>query len=79
MQTKIQKWTRYLVLRIQKFLAQVAGVKYGKKVDLSTDEGKTVITPQKSSELQLDDLLKGVTRKNTHKEIETGFAVGREI
>ena len=44
----------------------------------SIDEGKIVIDPHGEPEYKLEDLLKGITEKNRHDEIDTGDAVGRE-
>ena len=79
MQTKIQKWGNSLALRIPKAFAQEAHVAYGTLVDLSVDDGKIIIDPNTEKEYQLDDLLKGVTTQNRHREMETGDAVGREV
>lgn len=78
MQTKIKKWGNSLAVRIPKAFVKEAGVEDGTTVDLSIDDGKIVIDPQKKGEYELDELLKGVTRKNIHSEVETGDPVGRE-
>ena len=51
----------------------------GHAVDLSVDDGKIVIDPHTEPEYRLEDLLKGVTKRNLHAEVETGEAVGREV
>jgi antitoxin component of MazEF toxin-antitoxin module len=53
-------------------------VVYGTAVDISADSGKIVIHPRVEPEYRLEDLLKGVTKRNIHAEVETGEAVGRE-
>lgn len=40
---------------------------------------RIVIDPCVAPEYKLNELLKGVTSKNTHAEVETGGAVGKEI
>lgn len=79
MQTKIQKWGNSLAVRIPKAFVQEAGVAYGMRVDLCVDEGRIVIDPRVDPEYRLEDLLKGVTTKNAHAEVETGKAVGKEL
>ncbi len=79
MQTKIQKWGNSLAVRIPKAFVKEAHVAYGTPVDLSVEDGKIVIDPHSEPEYNLDDLLKGVTKRNLHAEIETGDAVGREV
>ena len=79
MQTKIQKWGNSLAVRIPKAFVKEAHVAYGTSVDLTVDDGKIVIDPHPEPEYRLEDLLKGVTRRNVHAEVRTGEAVGREI
>ena len=79
MQTKIQKWGNSLAVRIPKAFVEEAHVAYGTSVDLTVDDGKIVIDPHPEPEYRLEDLLKGVTGRNVHAEVETGEAVVREI
>ena len=78
MQTKIQKWGNSLAVRIPKPFVKEANIAYGTSVDLSVDEGKIVITPTINQQYELDELLKGINKKNIHAEINTGNAVGQE-
>jgi antitoxin MazE len=78
MQTKIQKWGNSLGLRIPKSFAEEAGVEAGSEVDLSMEEGNLVVRPRRSPRYELQELLRAVTAKNVHKEVETGEPVGRE-
>jgi antitoxin MazE len=79
MQTKIQKWGNSLAVRIPKAFVKEAHVAYGTTVDLSVDHGKIVVDPHPEPEYSLEELLKGVTKRNRHAEVETGRAVGREV
>lgn len=79
MQTRIQKWGNSLAVRIPKAFVKEARVACGTSVDISVDNGKIVIDPHTEPEYRLEDLLKGVTRRNIHAEVDTGEAVGREI
>jgi antitoxin MazE len=79
MQTKVQKWGNSLAVRIPKTFVKEAHVEYGTTVDLFVDDGKIVIDPHVEREYRLEDLLKGVTRRNLHAEVKTGKAVGREV
>ena len=78
MQTKIQKWGNSLGLRIPKSFAEEAGVEAGSEVDLSVEDGDLVARPLRSPRYELKDLLRAVTSKNVHKEVESGEPVGRE-
>ncbi len=80
MQAKIQKWGNSLAVRIPKAFIEEAHVAYGTPVDLSVIDGKIVIEPcHAEPKERLEDLLKGVTERNIHAEVETGKAVGREV
>lgn len=79
MQTKIQKWGNSLAIRIPRTFVKEAHVAYGTTVDLSMDDGKIVIAPVTDPEFHLDDLLSGITDDNTHREIDTGNPVGKEV
>jgi antitoxin MazE len=79
MHTTIQKWGNSLAVRIPKAFVKEAHVAYGTPVDLSVDDGKIVIDPRTEPEYRLEDLLKGVTKRNLHAEVDTGKAVGREV
>lgn len=79
MQTRIQKWGNSLGLRIPRSFALEAGVGAGSEVDLSVQDGDLVIRPARRRTYQLKDLLRRVTAKNVHAEVDAGRPVGREI
>jgi antitoxin MazE len=79
MTTTIQKWGNSLAVRIPKALARDIQLENGSVVNLAVREGKVIIEPAKKPKYQLDDLLKGVTKKNSHRSVDTGPAVGREV
>lgn len=80
MQTRILKWGNSLGLRIPKSFAELAGVSAGSEVDLLVEDGELIVRPRRSREVRyrLQGLLKKVTARNVHREIETGKPVGRE-
>jgi len=55
-----------------------ASIAYGTSIDLSVNDGKIVITPINSQKYELDNLLKGINKKNIHAETITGDTAGRE-
>jgi len=79
MQTRIQKWGNSLGLRIPKAFAEEAGVQAGSEVDLSVEDGDLIIRPTRLPKYELRILLRRVTAKNVHDEVETGEPVGREV
>jgi len=78
MQTKVQKWGNSLGLRIPKSFAEQAGVEAGSEVDLAVEDGELIVRPKRQPRYELKHLLRSVTAKNVHKEVETGDPVGRE-
>ncbi len=78
MRTKIVKWGNSLGLRIPKSFAEEVRVAEGSIVDLSMEDGNLVINLTKTDEMDLEDLLDGITDENIHGEIDTGDAVGGE-
>ena len=84
MTTKIQKWGNSLAMRIPKELADSFNLKAGLKVDFITNnESKSFsIRPQikvKIPKYTLEDMVKGITKKNRHKEFDWGKPMGKEI
>jgi antitoxin MazE len=79
MQTKIQKWGNSLGLRIPKAFARQAGVDAGSEVDLSVEDGQLLVRPTHLPSYNLKHLLRAVTAKNVHREVQTGKPVGREV
>ena len=78
MRTKIQKWGNSLGLRIPRSLAEEAGVEAGSEVDLSIRRGDLVVKPARRTKYRLNDLLRQMTSKNIHAEVDVGAPVGRE-
>ena len=74
----IQKWGNSLALRIPKTLAEDTRLASGSVVNLTVEEGKVVIEPVPKKKYSLEQLLKGISKKNIHPSVDTGPAVGRE-
>jgi antitoxin MazE len=79
MLAKVQKWGNSLALRIPKAFAVDAQLEDNSLVEISIIKGKIVITPVPGPSWTLEELLAGINKDNLHHEVETGFAVGREI
>ena len=78
MLAKVQKWGNSLALRIPTVFAKDARLTTGSEVDLSILDGKLIIAPASEPSYSLTTLLKRVTNRNRHSEIDTGDAVGQE-
>jgi antitoxin MazE len=77
-QTKIQRWGNSLGLRIPRAFANEAGVDAGAEVDLSVRGGDLIVRPTRRAKYRLEDLVRKVTARNLHHEVDTGKPVGRE-
>jgi antitoxin MazE len=78
MLTKVQKWGNSLGLRIPRTFAADAQVEAGSVVDISLERDGLMVRPARRKKYALADLLKGITKRNLHREVTTGDAVGRE-
>jgi antitoxin MazE len=79
MKTRVQKWGNSLALRIPKSFAAEAGLQENAPVDLSLVDGKLIVQPVAPQPPTLEELLRGVTDQNLHREWDTGPAAGREV
>ena len=79
MQTKIHKWGNSLGLRIPRAFAEEAGVEAGSEVDLSIHDGDLVVRPARRRKYRLKALLRKMTARNLHGEVDSGHPVGREV
>jgi len=75
MQTVVQKWGNSLGIRIPSIYAKEFELKNGSYVDISEEDGKIVIIPNRIS---LEGLLAKVTKENLHEPVETGSSLGKE-
>jgi antitoxin MazE len=79
MRTKIQRWGNSLGLRIPRSFAEEAGIGVGSEVDLSIQDGDLLVKPARRRTYKLEELIRRITAKNLHGEVDTGGPVGREV
>lgn len=77
MLTTIQRWGNSLAIRIPKPFALQTGLEEHSEVDISVEGNRIVLSPA-TKEWKLDDLLAGITRRNSHKENTWGDRAGTE-
>lgn len=77
MKTRALKWGNSLGVRIPKAFAKEIGIEVGSEVDLSVENGTLILRPRRRPKYELSNLLRGVTERNRHEEIDTG-RTGRE-
>jgi antitoxin MazE len=79
METRVQRWGNSLALRIPKPLADEAGLKDNSPVNLSLRDRELIIAPMVKPAMSLKNLLTKITKKNLHREVDTGQAMGIEV
>lgn len=79
MRTRIQRWGHSLALRIPKPFAIEAKLGDQTEVNLTVTNGKLVVAPTTKPAQRLKALLSRVTKRNLHREIDTGRPIGREV
>ena len=79
MKTTAQKWGNSLAIRVPKSVAVQVGLKAQDDLEIEVQDGNVVLKPHLRRVYRLDDLVKRITPKNLHSEIDTGSPVGREI
>ena len=78
MRSRVTKWGNSLGLRIPRALAEATGVAEGTEVSLAVVRGSLVVRPEPPRRIALDVLLRRVTPRNRHGEVDAGGPVGRE-
>lgn len=58
--------------------ARQAGLKVKDDLDIEVREGVLVLSPHLRRDYRLEDLVKRMTPRNVHKELDFGGPVGRE-
>ena len=79
MRIRIQKWGNSLALRIPKSFAVEVGLQKETAVEISMVDGKLVIAPIARPTQTLEQLLANITEENLHREVDFGFAIGKEM
>ena len=79
METTIQKWGNSLGVRLPKNVTESHSLTAGSTVRITTNKTGIAITVQEKAVPTLSTLLRGVSPKNKHSEIDWGNARGGEV
>jgi len=79
MQTTIQKWGNSLGVRLPKGITSNKSFKEGSRVLVTETKTGLAIEIVERPVVKLNELLRGVTKKNLHKEIVWSNPVGKEV
>lgn len=74
----VQKWGNSLGVRIPKTIAQDSAMREGSAVDMMVQDGRIILQPRRSRKYHLGAMLKSVSGKNLHTEIDSGAPTGKE-
>jgi antitoxin MazE len=79
MRTAVKKWGNSASVRIPAAVMQAAHLDLDEPVDVREESGRIVIEPIRRKEYNLAELVKGITSRNLHDEIDFSGPVGKEI
>lgn len=79
MKATVKKWGNSAAVRIPAAIMQAMHLDLDDVVELREEEGRIVIEPVQQRTYDLDDLLKGITSKNTHDAIDFRHPKANEI
>lgn len=68
-----------MAVRIPQPFAEESQLREDSPVDLSVRNGKIVVTPIAETTPSLEELVRRITPKNRHHEIDSGGRVGNEV
>lgn len=79
MRVTVKKWGNSAAVRLPASIMQATQLELDQVVEVREDRGRIVIEPIKPKKYELAELLKDITNKNRHQEIDFGPAAGGEI
>ena len=79
MKVTVKKWGNSAAVRIPAAVMQAVHLDLDEVVEVREESGRIVIEPTRQKTWDLDELLRGITPKNTHEAVDFGPAVGKEI
>ena len=77
--TQVRKWGNSMAVRLPRLLTEAAQLRPGSQVDLQTKDGRIVLTPVRIKKYRVEDLVKGMTRRNRPPLLLEDRPRGREI
>jgi antitoxin MazE len=75
----VKKWGNSAAVRLPTSIMKATQLEIDEVVEVREDGGRIVIEPVRPRTYELSELLKGITKKNQHREVDFGPAVGGEI
>ena len=78
MRVTVKKWGNSAAVRLPASVVQATQIELDEVVEVREDRGRIVIEPVRPRTYGLSELLKGITTKNQHREVDFGPAVNGE-
>ena len=78
MRAVVKKWGNSASVRLPAAVMQAAHLNLNDAVDVREESGRIIIELVRRKEYDLAGLLKKITRKNVHQEVEFGRPAGKE-
>jgi antitoxin MazE len=75
----VQKWGNSLGVRIPKTIAVDSDMRAGSAVEMTVEDGRVILEPKRTRKYRLGTMLKSVSSKNMHSEVDTGLPTGKEV
>ena len=75
----VKKWGNSAAVRLPTSIMKATQLEVDEVVEVREDGGRIVIEPVRPRRYELSELLKGITKKNQHQEVDFGRAMGGEI
>ena len=79
MRVTVKRWGNSAAVRLPASVMQATQLELDEVVEVREDQGRIVIERVRQKRYELAELLKGITNKNQHREIDFGPAVGGEM
>ena len=78
MRAAIKKWGNSASVRIPAVVLRAANLDLDQPVDVREEAGRVVIEPLHRREYDLGELVRSISRRNLHDEVDFGGPVGKE-
>jgi antitoxin MazE len=75
----VKKWGNSAAVRIPSSVMKATHLDLDEVVEVREEKGRIVIEPVRQKKYVLDDLVKGITRKNLHEAVDFGASEGKEV
>ena len=79
MEGVVKKWGNSAAVRIPASVLEAARLELDQFVDVREERGRIVIEPKQKKDLEITELVRGITADNMHAAVDTGPPAGREV